>query len=671
MTKYVILVFLTISFAGSTQEECELPDNGKVKKLYEKALDRKKTKDASKRLEYMKQAIEEDETCVPCYWELAKRSYSKAKYNKTSFSKAIEYYQEVEALCPNFHSDMYYYLGLMNYQENNSKEAEKYFKKFVEFKDKDDRKFDKNYFEKKKAAERVLPELNFKNTFFNNPVPFFPKMVENVSTAGEEYLPMISADDENLFFTRVYMKKGLGDIVSTRIEELVVSTRNSPNERFDKGTALPKPFNVGQNYGGVSISLNNKELYLCACEEVNNYNNCDIFVSNYEYKPNEKTGKYEYHWSELKNLGEAINSETTWEAQPSISADGKTLYFATSRPTSEGIDIYYSEKQEDGAWSRAKSMGSVINTSGNDKAPFMHTDSKTMYFASQISGERRGAGDYDIFFSKQDDEGQWSEPKNLGYPINSAQAEDGLIVNITGSTAYFSSGRIKNGAGGKDIYSFELPTEAKPEKVVLMKGNLSNGKGESILEAKLSLNYEDESKNKEIDIVTDDGSFAIAVNMEKDEKVMVTLQKEKSAYQSRLIKESDATGGVLKNKNIEVKPLEVGQSFDIKDIVFATNSSELDEDARFILDNFLEYLKKNTSIKFKVVGHTDDVGNASANKVLSANRANSVMGYIVKHGIDKSRVSSEGKGETKPKVPNTSEVNRQINRRTEIIVLSL
>ncbi|MEN8811358.1 MAG: hypothetical protein ABF272_08225, partial [Flavobacteriales bacterium] len=128
MTKYILFVFFIVSFSVFAQEECELPDNGKVKKLYEKALDRKKTKDATKRMEYMKLAIEEDETCVPCYWELAKRSYSKAKYNKTSYTSAIEYYQQVEELCPSFHSDMYYYLGLMNYQEDNSIEAEKYFK---------------------------------------------------------------------------------------------------------------------------------------------------------------------------------------------------------------------------------------------------------------------------------------------------------------------------------------------------------------------------------------------------------------------------------------------------------------------------------------------------------------------------------------------------------------
>jgi len=668
MKKIAILVFFMPLFLLS-QEECELPDNNKVKKLYEKALDRKKTKDPKKRLAYMKEALEEDETCVPCYWQLARRSYSNARQNGGSYKKAINYYKEIENLCPTYHSDVYYYLGLMYFQEDNSKEAEVYFKKFIEFRDQDEDKFSKNYTDKLRAAKATLPELNFKNTFFNNPVPFEPALVRNVSTEGEEYLPMISADDENLFFTRVYNKKGLGDIVTTRVEELVISKRNSPNELFDNGTALPKPFNTGQNYGGVSISINNKELYLCACEMVNNYNNCDIFVSNYEYLKDEKTDKYYYQWSELINLGKNINSSTTWEAQPSISADGQTLYFATSRPTSKGIDIYYSTRGENGEWSKSKSLGNVINSEGNDKAPFLHTDSKTLYFASQISGKRRGAGDYDIFFSKQDDKGVWSEPKNLGYPINSEKAEDGLIVNITGETAYFSSGKQKEGVGGKDIFSFELPDEAKPEKVVLLKGKMKDGNGNAVTESKLKISYEDKSKNKEIDIVSDDGNFAVAVNMENEDKVLVSLKQEGAVFQSRLVKEEDAKQGVLKEKDITIEKIKKGEGFTINDIKFATNSYELDNNAIFILDNFSDYLLENKSIKFKIVGHTDNVGDKSKNQILSADRANSVKQYIIKKGVAATRIISEGKGESEPKVANDSEKNKQINRRTEFMVL--
>ena len=557
----------------------------------------------------------------------------------------------------------------MYFQEDDSKLAESYFKKFIEFRDDDEEKFSKNYRDKLKAAKGALPELSFKNTFFNNPVPFEPVLVRNVSTEGEEYLPMISADDENLFFTRVYDKKGLGDLVTTKVEELVISRRDSPYEAFDKGVALPKPFNTGQNYGGVSISINNKELYLCACEMVNNYNNCDIFMSNYEYVQDEKTDKYFYKWSKLVNLGANINSNATWEAQPSISADGKTLYFATSRPTSKGIDIYYSTRDENGEWSKSKSLGNVINSEGNDKSPFLHTDSKTLYFASQVSRNRRGAGDYDIFYSKQNDKGVWSEPKNLGYPINSKKAEDGLIVNITGETAYFSSGKQKDGVGGKDIFSFELPEEAKPEKVVLLKGKMKDGEGNIVTESKLKISYQDKSKNKEIDIVTDDGNFAVAVNMEDEDKVIVSLKQEGAAFQSRLVSTEDTKKGVLKGKDITVEKIQKGEGFTINDIKFATNSYKLDNNAKFILDNFLEYLLENKSIKFKIVGHTDNEGDVSKNQVLSADRANSVKTYLIEKGVKSGRITSEGKGETEPKVENNSEKNKQINRRTEFIVL--
>ena len=187
--KYFSFLLLLWPILLFSQEECELSDDNKVKKLYEKAMDRKKTKDAKKRLGYMKEAIEEDEYCVPCYWELAKRSYSKAKYSGNSYDKSYEYYQKVESLCPSYHSDLYYYLGLINYQKDNSEEAEKYFKRFIEFKNPDDKKFSKNYADKLTAAKKILPELNFKNTFFNEPVPFSPVIVDNVSTEGDEYLP--------------------------------------------------------------------------------------------------------------------------------------------------------------------------------------------------------------------------------------------------------------------------------------------------------------------------------------------------------------------------------------------------------------------------------------------------------------------------------------------------
>lgn len=678
MNKILSLLFLiTIVFTSFSQdEECGLPDNKKVKKFYDQSFDYKKIKDPDKRFLLLKDAIEEDDACVPCYWELARRSFKRAKYKGLAYNGARKYYQEVERLCPDYHSDIYYFLGIINYEEQDYKEAEKYFKKFIEYRNDNDDKFAKNYAEKLNAAKAVLPELDFQNSFFGNPVKFDPKVVRNVSTKGDEYLPMISPDNELLFFTRAYEKKNLGDIVTSKIEELVLSDRTSATIDFNRGMPLPKPFNLGENYGGVSISIDNKELYVCACEliETSNgpYNNCDIFVTKYEYIQDPKTGKMIYKWSDLENLGPGINGEKTWEAQPSISADGQTLYFATARSTSRGQDIFYSKRKEDGTWGKAKSIGRVINTAGNEKSPFMHTDSKTLYFAGQVGEERRGAGGFDIFYTKQDSNGKWAEPKNFGYPINSERDEEGLIVSLDGSMAYFSSGRFKDGIGGKDIYAFEPPEEAKPEKVVIVKGAMRDEKGDPIKEASFKLTYADSKKEEEVKVKTDDGSFALVVNMEKDDKVMITTKKKGHAFASRVIEKKDVEkGGVVKGKDVKVEKIKIGKPYTINDITFATNSFELNEKVKFILSGFIDYLKENPTVKVAIQGHTDDVGDAKENLKLSENRAKAVKDYLVSKGVVANRLTSKGFGESKPKLKNTSDYNRSINRRTEFVITKL
>ncbi len=669
---FFLLIF-SMSLFAQDEEECPLPDNKKLKKLYEKSFDRKKEKSADKRFLILKETIDIDDECVPCYFELAKRSFKRAKAKGLPYNGSREFYEKVEELCPGYHSDVYYYLGIINYEEKKYVEAEKLFKQFIEFRDENDKKFARNYDQKLAASKAILPELDFQNNFFGKPVKFDPKVVQNVSTKGDEYLPMISPDNELLFFTRASEFKRLGDIQTTKKEELVLAERTLAAIDFNSGEALPPPFNVGDNYGGVSISVDNKELYVCACSmtQVGSqpYNNCDLYSTSYQYIDDPKTGKKIYKWSELKNLGPNINGENSWEAQPSISADGKTLYFATARSANRGIDIYYSEKQEDGTWGRAKSIGNVINTDKNEKAPFMHTDSKTLYFAGEVTGSRRGAGDFDIFYTKQDDNGKWSEPKNIGYPINSNRAEEGLIVSLDGSMAYFSSGKFTDGVGGKDIYAFEPPEEAKPEKVAIVKATMRDENGDPVKKAKFKLTYADSKKEEEVEIETDDGKVALVVSMEKDDKVLIQNKTEGAAFSSRVIEKKEMKNGVIKDKDIKVEKLKKGRAYKINDINFETNSFELNEKVEFILSGLIDYLKDNPKVKIEIQGHTDDVGNNSNNLELSKNRAKAVKDYITSKGIEASRLTSKGFGETKPKLPNSSEYNRSLNRRTEFMVV--
>src|SRR5205823_1028113 len=149
---------------------------------------------------------------------------------------------------------------------------------------------------------------------------------------------------------------------------------------------------------------------------------------------------------------------------PSVTPDGKTLYFASARDSLTGIDIYVTEKDEKGNWSKAKKLPGTINTNGNEKSPFIHGDGKTLYFSSDSLD---GLGGYDIYMCKKDASGKWGKPQNIGYPINTESDEVGFFVSTDGKTAYFSSNKIN---GNFDIFSFDLYPQMRPEAVYLQKG---------------------------------------------------------------------------------------------------------------------------------------------------------------------------------------------------------
>ena len=432
---------------------------------------------------------------------------------------------------------------------------------------------------------------------------------------------------------------------------------------------MPSPFDQAPKLGGVSISLNNKEMYVCKCEQQADVMNCDLFVTRYEKV--EKEGKEIFIWTPLENLGPNINGPRTWEAQPSISADGKTLFFATFRDPNKGMDIYYSERQADGTWGLAKSIGPVINTSAHEKSPFIHSDSRTLYFAAETTESRLGAGGYDIFYTKQDPAtGEWSKPRNLGYPINNEGDQESLIVSVDGKLAYFSSSGHKDAVGGKDILAFEMPVKARPDKVKLIKGSVVSSNSEPVKDAKLELRYED-GKVVEQELKTDEaGDYVAVVNMGKgDEDVLMTVKKEGYAFESKLLKKEETDEPVLKDAELHVDKIETGKTYTINDILFGSNSYELSKESKIVLDGFASFMKINSKLSVEIQGHTDDIGNDKDNLVLSEKRANAVMQYLMSRGVPKNKLKSKGYGESAPKFPNDSNENRAKNRRTDFLIL--
>ena len=671
----LLLFFFFKFFIVGQDLDCEVEVPKSIEKIYLKAKNYKKY-DYKNRVKYYKETLELEEDCIPCIWELAKMSFRR-KYtigDPMDFPK--KYFLQLENLCPAFHADVYYYLSLIFYMEKNDCEAVKYFNKFLEFPTENKKQIAINYKDQKLYVEASLEMSQYFCDFYSNPVPFNPKVLKNISTAERnEILPVISPDNEHIYYTIEYDEYVKGDFAVHHEQLFANSTRVSFRENFLEGKPLEEPFNLGPKYGGATLSLNNKEMYICACIQNGGYFNCDLYVSENQKKTItlKREGKdfdtTFYSWSPLKNLGPNINGPQTWEAQPSLSGDGKTLYFASARPGGYGkIDIYYSNRNEDGSWSKAENMGKPINSSESDKSPFIHTDSRTFYFVSESSDYRWGAGDFDIFYTQQNEETLiWEEPKNIGYPINSEEAEESLIVSVDGHYGYFSSTR-KEGLGGKDIFYFEIPEEAKPDKIVLAKGKGSFGPNGSE-NAKMILRDKNGNKKEQDFSVGDEGEFIAIVNVEEVKgDALLEIQTEGGAFESLLISEEDVGNTVVKEKQIDVKPMEKGEAYTINDILFESNSSKLKESSKIVLDGFVDWLLVNKELNIEIQGHTDDVGPDKANLALSMDRSFSVMEYLIKNGVEKSRLKFKGYGESNPKVPNTSSKSRSINRRTDFLI---
>ena len=305
-------------------------------------------------------------------------------------------------------------------------------------------KLDNQKEEKMKIARKQFANAEFRNFAVNNPVEFEPINIgENVNTDGDEYINQITPDGGRIYFTRRLQEK---DENGYRIEGVYYSSIVGSD--YVKAIPMDLNWNNNKRIGAVNISADQKKMFFVGFDWLDSKGRGDIYMSSYE----------DAGWGKPVNLGNVVNTSTV-ESQPCLSPDGTELYFTRYSRTYESTDIYVS-KCFKGEWSNPQSLGN-INSTGNEMAPFLHPDGKTLYFASDGFP---GMGGYDIFMSKRNEQGEWSEPVNLGYPLNTEGDEMTFAVSTDGTTAYISSVR-EGGFGGYDIYVFNLDPEVAPETV--------------------------------------------------------------------------------------------------------------------------------------------------------------------------------------------------------------
>jgi outer membrane protein OmpA-like peptidoglycan-associated protein/tetratricopeptide (TPR) repeat protein len=677
-----VLITLTMTplFAQVEDESC-LPPAKKVLKLIETG---KNTADAKTAVLSFNEAIAAAPDNAMAYYEYGMFAYKQGMkfYDQNpnpsvgdkSMAKADEMFKQALTYCSDYHANCSYYIGVIQYSKGNKTEAIEYFKKFAAFKSDDQGRYPEDFSKKLADVQSVLKELEGEQELLTKAVPFNPIMVANVSSSSwDEYFPMISPDNELMFYTRKIDRKNKGDVISNVVEEFTYSSRTkSEGPNFDGGKPFENPFNDGTypSYGAATMSVDNKEMILCACKDemvdAQKYRNCDLYITRFERSGE---GGNDFKWTPLENMGPGINSARGWDAQPTLSADGNTLYYTTLRSGADATqdnDIWVAERDSKGKWGAGRPFAE-INTPGKDKSPFLHQDSETLYFVSSSTETRKGVGGLDIFYIRKED-GKWSKPKNIGYPINTAEDEIGIFVSTDGNLAYYSS----RYGGNWNIYAFELYKEARPQAVAIVKGSLKDENGEPVKNATIEIAYGNSDKVETVKVNGDDGKYAAVVKTNVAQDVMVTVKKEGHAFDSKLItKEEIKKTTTIKGNDLAVRELKEGAAYTINDILFATNSYALTPKSEFILKQFARFLKENPTITIMVQGHTDDIGDDTQNMNLSKERANEVKKFLEKQGIQGTRMTSQGFGETKPKVPNKDESSRAINRRTDFMIMKL
>lgn len=674
MKHILLLTVLLFSFSLKTfsQEEDEGASkfcgdvDKKAMKLYEKSIDKKKYK-KPERLAFLRECLEIEPDFPEANLAMAREIVVHSKLENKSFAPAIPYFLKAIASCPQIHSEPYYYIGFNYYEEMKNDSAIKYLEKFIKFRDEDEKKFSKDYegaiYQSKEMIKYAKKESELKKKI----VPFEPKVVNGVSTKNDEYLAYVSPDDKLCFFTRKLPIKSMNTVKTLdREREVFMVAKRDNTGVFNSGEPMAPPFNTtDDNQGGCTITIDNKKLYFAMMRfEGGAQPNCDLYVSE----------NINGEWSEIRKLGPNINHPVYWDSQPTVSADGNTIYFASDRPGGYGgIDIYFTTKDpKTGMWSVPKNAGKKINTQGDEKTPFIHSDSETLYFSSN---GHYGFGGYDIFFIRKNDKGEWLEPENIGYPINTEADDTGFFVSTDSKTGYFFSydeGKMRGkGVGKYDLFSFELYKEARPQEVAFLSGDIKDKNGNVVDGAKVEVTNTVTKEKTNAVVDSAGGKFMVAVNLKKKDDLLITVKKENHAFSSTVVSVKEASFvAPPKEVKLEVNEAKEGSSFVINNLYYNTNSADLKSESFIVLESFAEYLKENPTISIEIQGHTDNVGNAKANEALSANRAYTVKAFLEEKGVEGSRITAKGYGAAKPIAENTTESGRAKNRRTEFLIVS-
>lgn len=622
---YLLAFIIIVIFGCKTTSTIDLLKEAKIAA---------RTQNLDNALSIYDRILSKDKNSIPAYLGKAGIFYSKKKWNQ---SKSL--LLETVKLNPNYDSEVYYSLGLIEENLEQYQNASNHFKSYL--------KRIHTAHKKWKKANLKVEQNNFRASAIANPVPFNPIPLNEINSKNSEYWAVSNADNSSFIFTRRINNQ----------EDLFITNLNEKND------ITPLPFNTIQNEAAHCVSADGKLIILTRCDAKDSKGGCDLYYSQL----------INNNWSDPKNMGNNINS-SAWDAQPSLSSDGKTLYFASKRKGSTGkSDIFISHLENGNRWTIPEPLNDNINTIQSDESPFIHPDGQTLFFRSN---GHIGMGDFDVFYCKKDPISQkWSKTTNIGFPINTKANDGALTVSYDGKTAYYSTDHFSIERGetpNLDIVQFELPKQAQSTPVSYVRIKVLDANTRNPISTVVEF-YDLSSKEILFDKKTKlNGSLFLSLLVEKNYLLNIN-NKDYNFYSNHLQLKDVNSEYEAFNIEILLQPIEkaieeVKNEIILHNIFFNSGSSNLLASSDIEIKNLADYLDQNKLINIKIIGHTDNIGTSENNQFLSENRAKSVYQALINNGVEATRLSFEGKGETQPLKSNDTKDGRSVNRRTSFIL---
>jgi outer membrane protein OmpA-like peptidoglycan-associated protein len=595
-------------------------------------------------------------------------------HNSALKIQAFPYLEKAYKLNPNVAPDIHYQLGrayhLSMKWENAKQEYTTYLQTLDQTKNADQIADTKKKIEECNNGEELVQHPT--RVFIDNLGP-------NINTHYPEYSPIISADESEIIFTSKRPNTTGGKIDEDGgeyMEDLYISFFK--NGAWEPATDMGAPINTDENDATAGISNDGQTLYV--------------------YRGTNGGDIYEAHlqgitWTKPERMSNKINTPYH-ETSVSLSPDEKILYFVSDKPGGYGDkDIYKSTLDAKGKWGDAQNLGPVINTQYAEEGVAMQADGKTLYFSSQ---GHNSMGGYDIFKSVCEN-GIWSNPENLGYPINTPDDDVFFSISASGKHGYYSSVR-PDGYGENDLYMITFLGPEKPvvqsneddllagsknevadvmmtaavavtaPKITLLKGIITDSMTHKPLQASIEL--VDNKKNVVIaSFQSNSTTGKYLVSLPAGINYGIAVKTDGYLFYSANFNIPDTANYIVVEKNVALQPINIGDRIVLRNVFFDFDKATLRDESTAELDRLTKLLTTYSTLQIEISGYTDNKGSAEHNQKLSEARAKSVVDYLVAHGIAQTRLTSKGYGMDDPIATNETDEGRQLNRRTEFKIV--